>query len=199
MNGDRNMKEQVLRLLDNREFCDKLLEIENENEVKEHFKKNGVEITDEELSEIKEFISAMEKELKKLDNDVLKEISGGVGSGKKKKRRGNIAITETTDSATTQQGHTMIDRLNDFSEAVQILSECGSKFKGGLDYAFGKIGGFLKSQGDNELNIVRAQQQGETERYRMGINAIMGLAITGAIAGGVYANRRRICKWIFGN
>lgn len=188
------MKEQVLRLLDNREFCDKLLEIENENEVKEHFKKNGVEITDEELSEIKEFISAMEKELKKLDNDVLKEISGGVkGANGEELEDGS----DTTDPATTtQQRPTFGERMKSANEGIQII---GGWVKGGADYFSDKFFGYLKSKGDNELNMVRAQQQGETERYRMGINAIIGLAITGAIAGGVYANRRRICKWIFGN
>ena len=49
------------------------------------------------------------------------------------------------------------------------------------------------------MNVMEKERQaGENARCRMKMDTIMGLAITAAIAGGIYANRRRICKWIFG-
>lgn len=192
------MKEQVLKLLNDRKFCDELLKLENENEVKEHFKKNGVEITDEELLEIKEFISVMEKELKKLDNDVLKEISGGAGGVKKpratRSSRNPITFTEsplTEDSTptTTQSNTNGWDTAN---RIIDLISRFGSAFRPVIDSAIEFIGA-------DKAAAAKVNQQGETERYRMKVDAIMGLAITSAIAGGIYVNRRRICKWIFGS
>ena len=125
MNGDSNMKEQVLKLLNDRKFCDELLEIESESEVKEHFKKNGAEITDEELSEIKEFITAMEKELKKLDNNILKEISGGVGEDE-----GNGGSPKAVSAAAGQQKFT-VEQANqwlDFFGRLLNLGKDPAKF-----------------------------------------------------------------------
>lgn len=194
------MKEQVLKLLNDRKFCDELLKLENENEVKEHFKKNGVEITDEELLEIKEFISVMEKELKKLDNDVLKEISGGVGAGGVKRTRAirrsrnpitftESPLTEDSTPTTTQSNTNGWDTAN---RLIDLISRCGSALRPAIDSAMGFISA-------DKAAAAKVNQQGETERYRMKVDAIMGLAITSAIAGGIYVNRRRICKWIFGS
>lgn len=185
------MKEQVLKLLNDRKFCDELLKLENENEVKEHFKKNGVEITDEELLEIKEFISVMEKELKKLDNDVLKEISGGVGEDK--------AVQPASSAVTDKKERKAIDTIRDIDEGMGIISKWGSYFRGFADYVCNQIHIFNQKECDNKVEMERVRQEGKNARYNAEMNTIMGLAITAAIAGGIYVNRRRICKWIFGS
>ncbi len=71
------MDAKIIKQLENKEFVQKLLSMENENDVKKLFKDSGVEITGEDLAELAEILSGMAESMKNLSEDELKEIAGG--------------------------------------------------------------------------------------------------------------------------
>ena len=87
------MNEKLTKLLENRDFVEKILNMKTDEEVKNEFKSNGVDLTDEEILEIKKAYSQMAEKLEKLDDNTLEKLSGGWG-GKSKKEEAIDAIWE---------------------------------------------------------------------------------------------------------
>lgn len=71
------MKKDLIKLLENEEFVDKILKMETYESAKDEFKSKGVELTEKEFSEIKDTYGKVTETLKKLDDDTLEQLSGG--------------------------------------------------------------------------------------------------------------------------
>ncbi len=172
------MKEQILKLLDNIEFCEKLVELKSEDEVKKHFKDNGVEVTDQDVLEIKETINSIEQEVNKLDNEALEIISGGSGT--------EVSGTEVSGT----KGIDLVTRtLEAAKEFRDMVLPCAQQYENNRRER-------AKLDGKIAADIEKINQEGETARYRMKMNAAIGgtVAATGlvaVIAGLVFAKRKK--------
>lgn len=71
------MKKDLIKLLENEEFVDKILKMETYESAKDEFKSKGVELTEKEFSEIKDTYGKVTETLKELDDDTLEQLSGG--------------------------------------------------------------------------------------------------------------------------
>ncbi len=73
------MDKEIISLLDNRDFSDELVKLNNKNDIKKLFMKYGINISDQDLDSVVNFRKAIEKELSKLDDSQLEElgVSGG--------------------------------------------------------------------------------------------------------------------------
>ncbi len=72
------LQNKIIELLNNKDFSEKLLLLENDIQVKEHFKIYGVEISDSELENVRKLIFDMVICADKLSDSDLKNVSGGV-------------------------------------------------------------------------------------------------------------------------
>lgn len=84
------MNEKLTKLLENRDFVEKILNMETDEEVKNEFKSNGVDLTDEEILEIKKAYGQVAEKLEKLDDGTLEKLSGGWGETEFEKLRKSI-------------------------------------------------------------------------------------------------------------
>lgn len=71
------LRSEIIELFNNKDFSEKLLSLENDAQVKEHFKSYGVEISDSELEDIRKLIFDMVVRVSKLSASDLEKISGG--------------------------------------------------------------------------------------------------------------------------
>lgn len=72
------MNQKIINLLNNREFADKMVNLNCSKDIKKLFKEYGVDISDEELSGVFKFKKEIEKDLSALDDRELEEIEAGV-------------------------------------------------------------------------------------------------------------------------
>ncbi len=75
------MNEKVIEKLKNPDFFKELVIMSDESKVKEAFKSSGIEISNDDLNDIKEFINVVLESSSKLSEEDLKEISGGYRGG----------------------------------------------------------------------------------------------------------------------
>lgn len=80
------MNEKLIKLLENRDFVEKILNMKTDEEVKNEFKSNGVDLTDEEILEIKKAYGQIVEKLEKLDDSTLEKLSGGRGEKDNKEK-----------------------------------------------------------------------------------------------------------------
>lgn len=71
------MKDEVIKLLENEDFVQKLIVIENVKDTKKLFKDKGVEVSDSDIDELGEIVNKMIEILEKMPEEKLKAISGG--------------------------------------------------------------------------------------------------------------------------
>lgn len=71
------MRDAIIKLLENKDFVEKIIAMEDAQEVKKSFKENGVEISDSELDELGAIISEIVEILNKMPEDELNSVSGG--------------------------------------------------------------------------------------------------------------------------
>lgn len=177
------MNLNIIKLMDNREFCEKLIKAESEAEAKELFKQYGIDIIPEDFDSVKQLLSSLESELKKLSIDQLQAISGG-----RKSRRAKGGADKKDD-----------DKGTGWNDAINVVKSLVEIFKG----PFESIGNFCSSESaknrDADLKKVQIVQDSITQRHSQTMNVISGsaaaLALTGAVAGVVYAGRKTIKGW----
>ena len=75
------LKNEIIELFNDKDFSEKLLLLENDTQVKEHFKNYGVEISDDELEDIRKLIFDMISRADKLNLSELEKVDGGVAVG----------------------------------------------------------------------------------------------------------------------
>lgn len=75
------MNEKVIEKLKNPDFFKELIIMSDESKVKEAFKNVGIEISNDDLKNIKEFINVVLESSSKLSEEDLNEISGGYEDG----------------------------------------------------------------------------------------------------------------------
>ena len=75
------MNEKIVEKLKDSKFLEKIIVMSDKNEVKEAFKKEGVEITDEDLKNIRDLIASSVEKISEIPEEKLEEISGGYATG----------------------------------------------------------------------------------------------------------------------
>lgn len=101
------MNEKVIEKLKNPDFFKELVIMSDESKVKEAFKNVGIEISNDDLKNIKEFINVVLESSSKLSEEDLKEISGGYGGGIVDKLSKKLAdATDTHEMASFYTGWT---------------------------------------------------------------------------------------------
>lgn len=70
--------EGVLELLGEKKFSNELIALDNDDQVKQHFAKHGVDISDKDMEEIRNIIQKTVLCVDELENSELENISGGV-------------------------------------------------------------------------------------------------------------------------
>ena len=71
------MRDVIIKLLENKDFVEKIITVENTEEVRKLFKENGIEIDDSELDELGSVMSEIIEILDKMPEDELNSVSGG--------------------------------------------------------------------------------------------------------------------------
>ena len=125
------------------------------------------------MLEIKETISSIEQEVNKLDNEALESISGGKITARRKKPGGTAASGV----------------LGTIREVRDMFLPCAQQYENNRRER-------AKLDGKIAADIEKINQEGETARYRMKMNAAIGgtVAATGlvaVIAGLVFAKRKK--------
>ena len=75
------MNEKIVEKLKDSKFLEKIIVMSDKNEVKEAFKKEGIEITDEDLKNIRDLIASSVEKISEIPEEKLEEISGGYATG----------------------------------------------------------------------------------------------------------------------
>lgn len=75
------MNEKIVEKLKDSKFLEKIIVMSDKSEVKEAFKKEGIEITDEDLKNIRDLIAGSVEKISEIPEEKLEEISGGVDDG----------------------------------------------------------------------------------------------------------------------
>ena len=75
------MNEKIVEKLKDSKFLEKIIVMSDKSEVKEAFKKEGIEITDEDLKSIRDLIASSVEKISEIPEEKLEEISGGVDDG----------------------------------------------------------------------------------------------------------------------
>lgn len=75
-----NSNSDITRLINNVEFDKKLISLDSESQVKQHFEDYNVHLSDEESNEIFNLINKLKSEMEKLPDDKLENIGGGGGA-----------------------------------------------------------------------------------------------------------------------
>lgn len=75
------MNEKIVEKLKDSKFLEKIIVMSDKNEVKEAFKKEGIEITDEDLKNIRDLIAGSVEKISEIPEEKLEEISGGNRDG----------------------------------------------------------------------------------------------------------------------
>ena len=75
------MNEKIVEKLKDSKFLEKIIVMSDKSEVKEAFKKEGIEITDEDLKSIRDLIASSVEKISEIPEEKLDEISGGVDDG----------------------------------------------------------------------------------------------------------------------
>lgn len=69
------MESELSRVLKIKKFWEEILKMSNESDVIDYFKKNGIDVTQEELVNLKKFINSIADKLEDIDASFLKETS----------------------------------------------------------------------------------------------------------------------------
>lgn len=75
------MNEKIVEKLKDSKFLEKIIVMSDKSEVKEAFKKEGIEITDEDLKSIRDLIAGSVEKISEIPEEKLEEISGGYKEG----------------------------------------------------------------------------------------------------------------------
>lgn len=75
------MKNEIVKLLEDRDFVQKLMTREDVEDVKKLFKDKGVEVSDSDINELGEIMNEIVEALGKMSEEELKAICGGTDSG----------------------------------------------------------------------------------------------------------------------
>ncbi len=102
------MDEKIKKLLENKDFVEKIF-LKDEKTIKEAFKNEKTEISDEDIATIKKFHNEVFNEISKINENELEEISGGLFENIKKlihytyiyNRDGEIPVSELTQTTPT--------------------------------------------------------------------------------------------------
>ncbi|MDR1627461.1 MAG: hypothetical protein LBR79_01645 [Oscillospiraceae bacterium] len=74
------MNDKIKEKLKNKDFLKKIIGLETKEEVKKAFSEEGLEISEQEVEEIGEYINACVDKLSKMPEDDLEKISGGLST-----------------------------------------------------------------------------------------------------------------------
>lgn len=179
------MNSEIIKLMEDREFCEKLIKAESEAEVKELFKQYGIDITSEDFDSLRQLMLSLESELKKLSTEQLQAISGGADDG-----QANNADPSKKDEKS--KGFTFRRFLR---RADKMIKTFGPSVKSGVETVTGQL------DKNRDASIRRSQiiQDGETKRHAQTMNTISGavvtVALTGTLAGAIYFGWNSIKGW----
>lgn len=167
------MREKLVKLLENEDFINKILSMKTDEEVKNEFKSNEVELSDEELASIKKGYGKVMENLEKLDDNTLKELSGG-GFFDFCRTNGQVMRNKGTD--------VFVDNLpRIFGMALNFIEAVGERVIRRWDSP-SQSGSTTPPQAVPSSNEKTA-------------GTVAAVVVLSAGAGIIYKNRRAIKKW----
>lgn len=182
------MREKLVKLLENEDFINKILSIKTDEEVRNEFKSNGVELSDEELENIKKAYGKVMETLEKLDDDTLKELSGG--RRKDGWRIFGIDLNAPLDIFRSRRqilANEAVDVVIDNGQVIfDTVMSVGKTLIGGAV----KLGSSVASQSNSRTPTEAAPSS--NEKMAGTVAAVVALSVG---AGIVYKNRRAIKRW----
>ncbi len=182
------MNSEIIKLMETPEFCEKLIKAESEAEAKELFKQYGIDIKPEDFDSLRQLMSSLESELKKLSTEQLQAISGGADDG-----QANNADPSKKDEKDEKSKGLTFRRL--LRRADKMIKTFGPSVKSGVETVTGQL------DKNRDASIRRSQiiQDGETKRHAQTMNTISGavvtVALTGTLAGAIYFGWDSIKGW----
>ena len=84
------MNQKIIEKLKDAKFLEQIIGMSDEKDVKEAFKKEGLEITDEDLKEVRDLIAVSMGAISQMPEEELEEIAGGYGDGVVDKLSGKL-------------------------------------------------------------------------------------------------------------
>ena len=72
------MNEKVVKLFENKSFLEKILKMDDEADIAEAFRQEGVELTKEEMMELKETVAKFGERLEGMSESDLENVSAGL-------------------------------------------------------------------------------------------------------------------------
>lgn len=165
------MNEKILKLLEDRKFCEDLVNFENEIQVKEYFKDHGVEISDEDLKCVGDLLNELEDKIKDLSPEQLEIISGG---GPKE---------EAAEKA-AERAHT-----------IALVDRGVSFFKDGMTTVLNFLSGRHAQDSNAQVETIKTQEENITKREAQKFNFMAGAAAVSTIALLIYVGNDLAGKW----
>ncbi len=193
MDKDLEKKEKLEKVLTDKDFLSEIFQTKDDEGIINKFKSKGVEITKEDCAGIKEEVDKIFKELEKLDDDTLKELSGGYLSwnpfnwGKEK------PLSDECRETARVYGRAIIKRVKDPSTVSGFFTTAGeyiSDFFGRRQPAPAPQPVPVPQPAPQPVVEAPAKESGNSQ-------FMMGAVTTAAVAtaaGLVYANRKKLKK-----
>ncbi len=171
------MEKNFEKLMENKEFVEKIMKKESKEEVKKAFEAEKVKISDEDLNSLGDVFCDVDNCLSNLDDKKLKDITGG-GDGKE----------SSVWSPILKLGNAVADYLG-VGEAVRPIEEGVQALKDMDEYH-----SYVKNAKKGSEHTVKGLKQ-STEKAKL-YNAL-GIAGISAVTFGVllYSFRSDIKKW----
>ncbi len=162
------LKNEIMELFNDKDFSEKLLLLENDTQVKEHFKNYGVEISDDELEDIRKLIFDMISRADKLNLSELEKVDGGVAVG--------TALLLSTLPSIVGLGVGCLG----IPKFVEEVNKTKLQKKN------------LECETQKNIALINAKENSSVQKYKSIANVAMATAILGT---GIFCFRKDIKKW----
>ena len=181
MNEKLNINEKLQENLTDKEFLSEIFQTKDNKEIIKKFKSKGIDITEEDCEKIKEGSDKIFKELDKLDDNTLKELSGGWFRLPWQKTN--------TQKICDALGNSVTEVFNDKAFVSGVATGI---FTGTAELCKGIVSLF-KSKPQPAPQPLPKPTEKESSGSSLTANAASVVAVT-AVAGLIYTNRKKIKK-----
>lgn len=184
MDEKLNINEKLKETLTDKDFLSEIFQTKDNEEIIKKFKSKGIDVTEGDCEKIKEGSNKMFEELDKLDDDTLKELSGGWSLFRRKSN--GQKIREAFSDATTEI-------LTDHDFVSGAVTGAINGLFGLVKSGASCLADACKSKPKPALPPVPETPPKEENSSSAMMGAASAVAVTAA-AGLVYANRKKIKK-----
>lgn len=194
MDKDLEKKEKLEKALTDKDFLSDIFQTKDDEEIINKFKSKGVEITKEDCAGIKEEVDKISKELEKLDDETLKELSGGYLSWNPvnwfKSKSPAQKLKDGCRKTVGTYSEALVEAVNDPETVGDFVTAVGTGFKSLANIAKNKTSEPQYAPTPRPVVEAPAKESGNSQ-FMMG--AVTTAAVAAA-AGLVYANRKKLKK-----